>query len=336
VVKTSLPDSELKATFHCTRAQIDAYVYTDVAVKADETIARAFDRLNARLLSRRLKEYYNATRFRLVYPPQMMSRGTEIELALAPIDFACVALLRDPKTSNDVRRYLMSRITKRERKLPKLPRSRKPSFDFRNYDLLGTQICLITADGKTLFRQRGGNVLFAKHRWDVSVSGFCGELDLIESDRLDPALTVEHETRRELATLRGDPRQIYFTGLHRNTNTGAIDLLVYWKIEATSQELAEVIGVGEGTRKGVFRTRRKAIEPYVWDTKNLIVRFDAKTIKETFKACQIGALDFEPQSLLCIELALRALKGQSLGIEIGTSEGGWPRSPARKYSPRRS
>lgn len=303
-LKASLAHSELWATFHCTHEQIHANVHADLALKADKTIARAFDQLNERKRIRFEYEHYNATRFRLVHTPRKIARGTEIELALAPIDFACVALMKDPETSADIKRHIVSMIAKTERRLPQRPR--ESSFGSPKYDLLGTQISLITADGKTLFRERGASVLFARHRWDVSVSGFCGQLDSVDSDRLDVGLTVENETRREIGRLRGDPRQIYFTGLHRNTKTGAIDLLAYWKIETTSQELAEVIGVGKGTRKGVFRTKNKAIEIYVWDTRNLIVEFSAPAIRDALSACKIGVSHFEPQSWLCTQLALRA------------------------------
>jgi hypothetical protein len=315
LAKTSLAHSELWATFHCTGAQIHAHVYTDIGIEADETVLTAFSELNQRRRNRSLIEHFNATRFRVVQPVELTSGETEIELALAPIDFACVALMKDPETSSDVKRYVKDMITKKEERLPRHLRPKEPSFGVPNYDLLGTQISLITADGKTLFRQRGSSVLFAKGRWDVSVSGFSGQIDFIAgTDLLDPGLTVQHETLREIGVLRCDPRQIHFTGLHRNTHTGAIDLLAYWQIETRSKELAGHIGIGE--EKTVFTTTRRAVESYVWDTRNLIVTFEANPIVEAFAACGIGVADFEPQSLLCVELALRAFNGQTLGIEI--------------------
>lgn len=309
-----LPNSELISQFHFTANQVVASVLSDYSKPINGNLEVQFNALNDTRKATGLLPHYNATRYRIIAPPVVDARS--ISLVLAPFDFAWTALIQDPSTTDPVRKQLQIQLSQFKRLPLTISSSRHSTFNLRNSSALGVQVCLITSDGKTHLRKRGSNVLFANQRWDVSVSGFCGAADIVDGV-LDVSRTVQSEVLREIAPLRGDPRAMIFTGLHHNTRTQAVDILAYWQVETTSDELIQkLVERGKVRPETVFDTQRHAIEPYVWDTRNLISAFDSAQLLDAFRHCDIDLLDFEPQSLLCLELALRWNKQQTLGIKL--------------------
>lgn len=301
------PESELIGKFRLKRHQVIANVHDEYSLELDTQIRTTLTELNAQRRKQGLKEYYPSTRFRLIRPPEFTETG--IELHLAPMNFAYLIMLKDPNVAVPIREYVRDQIQRIASRIPKRIQSTHPILNGRNYHPLGVEIAIVTKDKRTLLRRRGESVLLSTVEWDVSYSGYCGEVDRLPSGELDIALTVEHELLREIGLLTYDHREIVFTGLHRNANTGAIDILGAWPTEAKTSELVELLADKYPGIKKVFETTIRTEEPFVWDATNLIVDFNGPAISQALK--EIGAKEGKPSILIpegfmCLLLGLEA------------------------------
>lgn len=297
----TIPNSHLIARFNLSRNQIVARVHEEYALDFDKKTRAAFDSLNIQRRNQGLKEYYSSIRFRLIRPPEIRDAG--IELHLAPINFGCLVMLTDSIVSTSVKEHVQEQIREIANRIPKRLQTTDAVLNAYNHYPLGIEIVILTKDGRTLLRKRGASVLISNKDWDVSYSGYCGEVDRIDGE-IDIGLTAEHEIRKEIGTLSADHREILFTGLHRNTATGSIDVLGVWKTEAKTDDLVGLLTEKyPGTTK-VFGTSKRAEEPFVWDAKNLIVNFQADEIAHALKEAKSSVYDLIPEGLVSLVLAL--------------------------------
>jgi hypothetical protein len=250
----ALQDPGLPLRFRLRRNQVRAIVHKSYQPPLDPEVLAAFQQINAIRRDEGLKEHFALTRYRVIQPPRL--HAGLLEMDLAPINFAHFAILTDSRSLAPARRHVRGLLEDVAAGVAERLRSEDALFNAQNYVPLGVEIVLITRDGKTLLRQRGSSVLTAPRNWDVSVSGYCGEVDLVGSE-IDFGMTVENETRRELGLPVGDPREIRFTGLYSNGQSGAMDMLGYWRLEMTSKELVDLVS---GNSPG--RAHTSSYRPY--------------------------------------------------------------------------
>jgi hypothetical protein len=281
----------------------DVRVRGDAPLRADALMRARFRELNAIREARGLVPYYDAVRFLPVGLPEWSPDEQKLVIEAVPIDYAVAALVIDPAAADDARRAGLELLHRVSGVQPYL----RPHWAEGKMGLLGVQVCLVTADRRLLLRRRGDSVLFASGRWDVSVSGFAGSVDVVDGWHVDVTRTVEHETYREIGHLRADPRTIRLLGVTHNWATGAYDVLACWVLEAETQDLLALLVRRRERGDRVFDTELRAIERYVWDTKNLIVNLDRHDVSAAWRECGVAPADFEPQSLLCIDLTLDLL-----------------------------
>lgn len=296
----------LVAEFCFKRNQMIAHVYDEYSLHLDAVVRTAFDRLNAQRTSRGLKSHFSSMRFRLIRGPRFADNG--IELDLAPIDFVYRVMLEDKSVDEGVKEHIRIRIEENAQRIPKWLQGTHPSLSALNYHPLGVEIAIVTKDGRTLLRKRGASVLLATLEWDVSYSGYCGEKDMPRPRELDVALTAQHELHREIGSLAVDRRDIVFTGIHRNADSGAVDVLGFWPTEARSDELVDLLTDKYPDIRGAFETKRRAEEDFVWDTTNLVVDFDGLAISRAIKKLseeQGKPASLIPEAFVCL---LRALE----------------------------
>jgi hypothetical protein len=65
-----------------------------------------------------------------------------------------------------------------------------------------------------------------------------------------------------------------------------------------------------------FPTTERARERYVWNTENIVVEFSGPMIRRALAVNGLGLDDLLPESLVCLELALRATSCTPLGIDL--------------------
>jgi hypothetical protein len=289
---------------------VDAVGFTvrvrpEVQIRADALVLSRFKELNAIRESRNLVPYYDAVRFLPVGLPEWVAQEHRFVVEAVRVDYAVAALILDPSAAADGRRACLALLEQVDGVAPYL----RQHWRRGSLGLLGVQVCLVTSDLRLLLRRRGASVLFAIDRWDVSVSGFAGSADQLAGAHVDVTRTVESETYREIGHLRADPRAIRLLGVTHNRVTGAYDVLACWKLDADVNDLLSLL-IRRRAREGhVFDTEIKAIERYVWDSRNLIVRLDRCDVATAWRECGISEADFEPQSLLCIDRAFDLLVG---------------------------
>jgi hypothetical protein len=293
-------NSELLAKFNLARNQVIATVHGDYALELDNNLRTALDELNRQRRNQRLQKYFASTRYRMISYPRIIN-NSKVELNLVPINFAYVALLMNSDGDKFMKDYIEKKMTEVRERLPKSLRSDHPYFNGCNYMPLGIEIVLITKDEKTLLRRRGASVLEAPRKWDVSVSGYCGNIDVIDTNFLDFGLTVEHEVKREIGILAGDPREIKFTGIHRNKANGANEILGFWMIEETADSLKRLLA-------------EKPEESFVWDATNRLVDFNGPDIARALGENALS--NFVPEALTCLLLALESLGRSTKGLVI--------------------
>ncbi|TDD25212.1 hypothetical protein E1287_37510 [Actinomadura sp. KC06] len=273
----------------------------DTELKASPQVVSNFVHLNTRREAAGLMGYYDAIRYLPVTTPRQRRPDGPYEMDVVRVDYSLIALVNDAASPTSVRESVTQRIDSLSDVDPEI----RSEWHEDRVGLLGTQLCVITSDKKILLRKRGANVLFARNRWDVSVSGFCGTVDVDGDSTLNPCLTAEHETLREIGHVRADPRELRLTGVTRNKNTGAFDILMAWQTDTDSSDLMGLLTAKSAQENQVFATDIKAIERYVWDSKNLLVSLNRDDIEFAWHRCDIDVADFEPQSLLCLDLTLK-------------------------------
>lgn len=292
-------DPGLVARFRLSRDQLTARIHDQYVLPLTDEIRSAFSDINRLRREQGLREHFALGRYRLVRPPVV--RHGRLELDLLPMNFIHFVVLTDQRSTPAARQAVERMLLDVEDRLPGRLRSRDPVFNARSCIPLGVEIVLVTRDGKTLLRRRGRSVLTASGRWDVSVSGYCGDVDR-EGAEIDLGRTVEHEARRELGLLVGDPRDIRFTGLYHNRASSAIDVLGYWRLEMTSDHLIELLTEDSPDACEVFATDKRAEEPFVWDVANLIVDLDRSAVARVLARPELSSLIGEARASLMLAL----------------------------------
>jgi hypothetical protein len=303
----TVSNSELLARVNLASSQVIAKVHPDCALELDPTIKDALQEINLLRRGKRdrlgnpLKEHYPYTRYRIISPPRV-SHST-MELHLAPIDFAYLALLKDPTTPTSVKAYISKKIDQITAHDP-MCIDRSNSLSNLNSPVpLGIEIVIITKDRRTLLRKRGRNVLMESGSWDVAFSGYIG-FDSQVGDKIDLGFAIESESRREIGFFPANIEDIVITGLHRNTSSESIDVLGYWRIAATAEQLAELLSENFPGEMKIFETTKRANEPFVWDTSNLIINFNSAIISKTLTQVGVTVQELMPEALASMLLAL--------------------------------
>jgi hypothetical protein len=313
---TSLPaQSDLLLRFVCGRDRVIARVNARYEPPFSAELEKAFERLNIEKKAQGGIGYYAGQRFRMIKPPVVAAKG--IQLELTPLNYGFVALMKDELTDPATKAKIGNLLS--EVRLPKRLQTNDRRFQ-DSHDLLGTEVCLLTRDGHTLLRRRGENVLTGRHRWDVSVSGHPTDQDLFNGG-LDLARTISREASDEIGFLNADERRIQFLGLHRNRESGDVDMCAIWPIEDTARDLRSRVSArvrARASQGGItaFPTTERARERYVWNTENIVVEFSGPMIRRALAANGLSLDDLLPESLVCLELALRATNCPPLGIEL--------------------
>jgi|GEM_PF-6727953 len=307
-------EAQAIGSFYLSREKVIVHVRHKYEPHFSTDMAAAFDELNEKRLNKGLDRYFAGQRFRPIAPPIIGSNSVEMEVT--PLNYAFVALMKDEDTPLAVKQKVQSAITQAAYKLPK--HLADDSYLFaQGYNLIGTGICLVTSDGYTLLRRRGMNVLRGNELWDLSVSGHPSSEDVSEN-LLDFASTVQRETLNEIGPINGDPRKIVFIGLvalHPNKVAGDMNLLAVWPIESSSVQLHELItGKRSPYKDTIFHTQKRARESYVWDTDNILVKFEGSSILQDFRLLNIAFNDFVPEALVGLDLALLSQNKGSLGV----------------------
>lgn len=231
---------------------------------------------------------------------------------VAPIDFAISCLLN--KRDDYCENYLAQRMNPQKFINYKVDVISHKVFNLKNTHIIGTQVCLISKEKEILLRKRGASLIFAEGRWDVSASGFCGYEDTINENLLFANYTINREVKDEIGDIRANPKRIRFTGLHFNKRTGATDILSFWQTETTSEEFIKLINSQYNGKEKKFTTKNKAVENYVWDSENLLVSLKRDEILESFRKYNIQISDFEPQSVICLQLTLNAYNKEDIHL----------------------
>ncbi|MBC7998001.1 MAG: hypothetical protein IAF58_08670 [Leptolyngbya sp.] len=294
-----------------TRNLIEAKSYAKARLKADIKIEAAFDFLNQKRRAVGKFEHYPHLRYRIIKRPQLQEKHSKqfYVIDLGEIDFQYLALLQEPGVDLATKEYIKQKIETSAKSLPSSFQSLDSRLNSRNAGLLGVQMVLITSDDYILLRRRGIHVLEWSQAWDVSVSGYSGNR-VFENGKFDIGNTVEYELDEEIRKLRGDPREIFFTGLHLSERSGTTVMLGYWKVQATSDELRSYIHKKTNDTPLVFDTNILPKEKFVWDYKNMIVEFDGPTIAKALpraeKTLSKKPYSFVDASMASLVLALAA------------------------------
>jgi hypothetical protein len=294
---------------------IQVTIHEDCALNiVDDSFATAeFEAHNERRSNKKLVRHFSVRRYRLICPPRILDEN--LKLDVAPIDFAYFALLEDQDIDANVRDHIFRRIADASLHISPELESTHEYVNKNNYVPLGIEFVLITNDKKTLLRRRGRSVATAQETFDVSFSGYCGgDSDLDENGQLQVWKTVRSELAEEidiptaLDREKCDPDDIRFTALHRNANNGTTDLLGYWQVDISSQDLGILISKDfPGLQdQGPFPTTEMAEEEFVWDTDNTIVDFDGEKIVDSLQRAGKGVPSIIPEARVALDLALEA------------------------------
>ncbi len=295
-------------SFLLTTTSLRIGLSSTVSFRSNAAVVAAFRQLNEARRAQELLPHYDAVRYLPLSNPAFEPDGI-VSWSVAAIDFSLIAALSDPQAPEEGR-VSASEILKANA----VPKNEMLSQPFKRIGILGIQVCLVTSDQRVLLRRRGENVLFARDKWDVSASGFCGSGHIVDGGLLDPSLTVEYEIAMEIGQLMGDPRRIRMLGVFTNSTTGAVDVLAVWQLDSTTEDLMAALAIKKVSENSVFDTEIRALERYVWDSRNLIVPFRASVLRTAFRSCDIYGTDFEPQSLVCLTRALEYVSGEQLDL----------------------
>jgi hypothetical protein len=143
----------------------------------------------------------------------------------------------------------------------------------------------------------------------VSYSGYCGQDDRCSTGDIDLGSTIEHELQNEIGALSADSRKMVLTGLHVNAKSGAVDVLCVWQLEANTAELVDQLSGKYPNLRKVFETTKKAVEPFVWDSENLIVDFSGPAIARALRRVSSSERDpvaLIPEAFVCLWRSLEA------------------------------
>ena len=156
-------------------------------------------------------------------------------------------------------------------------------------------------------------------RWDVSFSGYTGT-NAFNGEAFDLGITAEYELEYEIRTLSADPRNMGFTGMHFCQASGTTVMLGFWKIEARADELAACLSTKYRKHIPVFDTTIRAKEKYVWDSKNIIVPFDAVAIATQLHAADPAMTHYPtvlvPAARSSLLLSLHANGKETTALEV--------------------
>ena len=298
------------------REDVEINIDLSLAMRADHEVRIGFGDLNARREALGLMSYYDALRYIPVSYSRETGKQGRFVIGVAPIDYSVFAMINDPMAPPEIRSSTLQRLLA----LKRISSSIRAEWKSGHVGLLGSQTCLVTSN-KSIQKTRCQRPVRSR-----SLGRVC-ERFLRQRRRprkWDTARFFANHQARDDARDRacpGESRRIQPVGLTRNLQTGAIDILAYWQIESTSMELARLLTMRPGSMNRVFDTEIKAIERYVWDSKNLIVNLGRSDISYAWTKCGVQAKDFEPQSLLCIDLTLERLMDQKKPSFLDAWEG---------------
>jgi len=300
-------NSKLIKRFYLRSNQIIARIHEEYALELDEKTISALDILNFQRQSQRLIDYYPGKRLRLICPPS--TSNSKVMLDMAPMNYACFALLREPTVSKTTKKHIKNQIKDIASHIPQPLKTTHRNLNAYNFVPLGVQFVILTKDGRTLLRKRGKDVGVSSMNWSTSFGGYCCENDKWGIE-FNIGRTARRELDNEIGSLAAGPLDIRLTGLHRNTQTGSINILGFWKLQDKTDKLVNFITDDyPGTMK-VFKTTKKAYEPYVWDSENIIVNFQVSNISKALKKIKSLGIDLIPECFVALILALEA-SGQS-------------------------
>lgn len=314
------PDTELLIAFDppgIPYHSVQLNVHKEYSLDLDDYLNHELQIYNMHRVSRGLLPYYPGVVYRVLRPPMLIhDNGKRLQVDLSTLNFAYYALLRADSVPSNVKAYIVNCIDRIANQIPNELSSNHSHINSYNATPMGMMIVLITQDGYTLLRRRGRSVLDGPTEWETSFGGYC-EVENVEQDVLKIEKVAEMELGDELAwTLPRNPNKLRFTGVCRNNRTSAIDILGYWKLDATAKQIIDVINIkhpNEITR--VFETTQKADEEFVHDTHNLIVKCNTSVIEQALQQAGIGGKSFIPEARIALDLALRCKGERYLRLE---------------------
>lgn len=296
-------NSVLLARFRLKRNHVHVRLHENLRLEPTEEEKQLFKFHNQRRLTAGLEKQYPEERVRLLCEPRFGNGN--LVLDVAPFNYATFAVLRDRSLSKGHAESVRKRLA-----ACSLPGASKTgSFDPQILVPLGTEIVLVTSDGRTLLRRRGSSVQTEVSKWDVSVSGYVSTKHVSKGmngrNQLDISETVRSEVENEIdEAVSGNPASLAFLGVHHNTETGANDVLASWPISMTSEELSRLIRGRRRDARVRFKTTVEPPEPFVRDTENLIVDFAAPACLQAVEEIHREGDLFMPEALVCLALAL--------------------------------
>ena len=284
---------EHSAFFDFGGASVTVRVHDGYGLSLDEDMRQAVDRMNRnRGIEGKLPYEELHTCYRLIRPPQV--KQFRVELDVAPMNFAYLALLKEPGVPALARAHVRKRIQTVANRFPEHLKGKNSYLNERSYIPLGVSVVLISKDRKTLLRKRGSSLLTHRNKWGISFSGYSLREDLENNQLLDIHRTVRAELWEEIAkipTRLANPKAAIITGLHINTKTGAIDILSYLNTDLAAYQIEEYLKV-------------HAQEPFVWDSENLIADFSSADIASKLSERGSTINDLLPGAFVCLMRAL--------------------------------
>jgi hypothetical protein len=275
--------------------RVSIKILDEFALTFDSQVGAGVDELNAIGLKRdpdaeMVRQYYTSGLFRPVRPVSHTEGGVQLEVA--PMRHAHFAILTTTGVSHQAQEHVRAQIEEVAGRVRPERRSEQGFLNWRNYHPLGIKVVVVTGDDQTLLRRCGTPTAVSGPNWDVPLGGHCGE-----ADRIGAEVDIGQWAKRELIAAIGivpcDPDTLLLTGLHRNKATGSLDLLGFWRIEATAADLRKVLARGERGRNG-----KKCDD--------LCVEFDWSEICKALGKTQMYTSPdaFAPEALVSLLLAL--------------------------------
>lgn len=305
---------------------VELNVYKECSLDLlDEFSERALKNYNTFRKNQGLIRFYPGVVYRVLRPPTLAhDNGKRLQVDLSILNFAYYALLKADSVEQRDKDHVKDKIAEVADRIPVELHGDHPSINRYSATPMGIVMVLITQDDFTLLRRRGKSVLEGPMKWEASFGGYC-EVGNVEGDVLSIRSVADMELEEELAgTLPRNPRGLSFTGVCRNIRSGAIDILGYWRLDATARQLVEVINSKhqaeilrelESTGKAHFETTSKARDEFVHDYHNLLVKCETTIIEETLQQAEISRSSLIPEARMALDLALQSNGQRRLRLE---------------------
>jgi hypothetical protein len=233
----------------------------------------------------------------------------QLELHVAPAHFSHLVVFNERGHFDEVREYFASRMQEQTEEVKKTVGSGNSiTYIDDLFVLLGTECCLLTRDNYCFIRKRGGHTLLAPNRWSTGLSGYVGNAKMLKSGLVDIVAFLIHEMGQKMdGNISGSTSEIRITGLHKNTETNAIDILCYWRLDMNAKQLVNIIGGDQAENDTVFLTQNMPSNNFMSETSNFLFSIDPANAQKAFAANNIQIDQIEPESLMSIHLALKSV-----------------------------